>query len=167
MIWLLVRAKDNNVVNVYTVHEPPEPPADRLDRAQTLEFIKDGFSWGAALFSPFYFALKGQWFGLALYAAAALCLTAALSAFGADQQWTMIAMLALNIFAGFEASSIERGWLTYRGWTEIGTVSGRNAHECERRFFETWLTAQPMISGFSHEETPPPSGWRRMLGVGA
>ena len=37
----------------FTVHEPPNPPADRVDRAESLVFIKDGFSWAAALLASF------------------------------------------------------------------------------------------------------------------
>ena len=33
----------------FTVHEPPNPPADRVDRAESLVFIKDGFSLGRRL----------------------------------------------------------------------------------------------------------------------
>ena len=36
----------------FTVHEPPNPPADRIERADKLVFVKDGFSWMAALFAP-------------------------------------------------------------------------------------------------------------------
>jgi hypothetical protein len=44
---------------------------------------------------------------------------------------------------GLEASTLERTWLSYRGWTELGTVAGRNLPECERRFFDSWLSALP------------------------
>ena len=30
-------------MRTYTVHEQPNPPADRIDRAEKLVFIKDGF----------------------------------------------------------------------------------------------------------------------------
>ena len=43
----------------FTVHEPPNPPADRIDRAESLVFIKDGFSWIAALFAPLWLLATG------------------------------------------------------------------------------------------------------------
>lgn len=43
----------------YTVHEPPHPSADRVDRADELRFIKDGFSWLTALVPPLGLAAKG------------------------------------------------------------------------------------------------------------
>ena len=39
-------------VAVYAVYEPPQRPADRLSRAESLVFVKEGFSWPAALFAP-------------------------------------------------------------------------------------------------------------------
>src|SRR5688500_11268203 len=41
-------------MSVYTIHEPPDPPADRLDRADSHVFVKEGFTWTAALFTPFW-----------------------------------------------------------------------------------------------------------------
>lgn len=170
MIGLLLRAKDNSHVSVFTVHEPPEPPADRLDRAEALEFVKDGFSWGAALFSPIYFIAKGQWLAFAAYMVAATVILGLLSASGVDPQWSSIAILALNAFVGFEASTLERMWLDFRGWREIGTVSGRNQPECERRFFEAWLEGEPVLSRVARSEAmavAQPLNWRRLIGLGA
>ena len=67
MIWMLFRARDNLDVDVFTVHEPPGPPLDRIEHAASLAFVRDGFSWGAALFSPFWVAVKGQWAALVAY----------------------------------------------------------------------------------------------------
>jgi hypothetical protein len=154
MMWLLVRAKDNSDVDVYTVHEPPRPPADRIDRAASLVFVRDGFSWGAALFSPVYLAVKGQWLAFAAYF---VIIMAASFAF---------LVIGLNAYLGFEASTLQRMWLNYRGWTELGTVAGRNLPECERRFIENWLAAMPADSSVA--VLSPASGfleasWRRLI----
>ncbi len=165
MMWLLVRAKDNADVDVYTVHEPPWPSADRIDRAASMVFVRDGFSWKAALFSPIYFAAKGQWIAFLAYVAVVVLLSALLWAAGLSQQWFGFVVLGLNVFLGFEASTLEKMWLEYRGWTEIGTVAGRNLPECERRFFETWLPAQPMLAAVA--SLPVESrllSWRRLFG---
>ena len=42
--------------------------------------------------------------------------------------------------------AIERWFFDNKGWNTIGSVTGRNLAECERRFFEAWLPAQPVIS---------------------
>jgi hypothetical protein len=167
-MWLLVRAKDNSDVDVYTVHEPPVPSVDRIDRAAEVVFVHDGFSWGAALFSPIYLAVKGQWLAFAAYFAVVFLMAGLLWSLGAGEQWLSVAVLALNIFLGFEASTLEKAWLGYRGWREIGTVAGRNLPECERRFFEAWLGSQPPLATLIHAEPVPALlDWRRLLGARA
>jgi hypothetical protein len=143
MMYLLFRAKDNSDVDVYTVHEPPNPPANRVDRAASFVFVRDGFSWGAALFSPVYLAAKGQWLAFAAYGALIIAAALILRALGLESTWFAFALIGLNIYLGFEASTLERMWLAFRGWTELGTVAGRNLPECERRFIENWVNAQP------------------------
>lgn len=162
MIGLILHFRDKASVQVYTVHEPPVPAADRIDRAAELVFVKDGFSWGAALFSPIYFLVKGHWLGLAAYTLAATVLFSLVGVFELGEVWAGLVLPALNIFIGFESPSLERASLHWRGWREIGTVTGRNAHECERRFFEDWLERQPVISSLITPH-PPRSGftWQR------
>jgi hypothetical protein len=166
MMWLLVRAKDNSDVDVYTVHEPPSPPLDRIDRAASLVFVRDGFSWGAALFSPVYLAVKGQWFAFAAYLAVGFLAAAVLWSVGLIQNWFTLMLIGLNIYLGFEASTLERMWLNYRGWKEVGTVAGRNLPECERRFFDNWLSALPADTQSMTLSAEPGffgASWRRML----
>jgi hypothetical protein len=147
MIGLLLRAKDNHHVDVYTVHESPEPPSDRIDRAEKLVFVKDGFTWSAAVFPPLHFITGGEWAALGAYLGAVTLMSAILSASSASPQSILLAVLALHVFIGFEASSLRRMLLSWRDWREIGSVTGRNLSECERRFFESWLPAQPALAG--------------------
>ena len=170
-MWFLVHAKDNSAVNIYTVHEPPGVNVDRIDRAAEMVFVRDGFSWGAALFSPFYFLVKGQWLAALAYLAVVFLISALLWTTGLDHQWFSVAVLGLNVFIGFEASTIEKAWLALRGWREIGTVAGRNLPECERRFFDTWLSAEPAMAAAEELDVQEPAGgifgWRRLIGAGA
>jgi hypothetical protein len=154
MIGLLLRARDNHHVDVYTVHERPDHSADRLDRAEELIFVKDGFTWGAAMMPPVYFMSAGEWAALGAYLGAVTVLYSLLSTFGVSADWIMAAILALHVFIGFEASSLQRALLNWRGWSEIGSVSGRNLAECERRFFETWLPSQPAVSALRESRDP-------------
>ena len=57
-------------MKVYTVHEPQAPASDRLDRAENLSFVGDGFHWTAALFAPLVLIGQQLWLGVAIYAAA-------------------------------------------------------------------------------------------------
>ena len=135
----------------YTVHEPPQIAATRDERAESLVFVKDGFAWGALVFGPFYFLFRGEWLGLTVYLFAALLLRLGFSTAGAEEYWTSLAAILLNIVAGFEANEIKRWSLSLRGWREIGAVSGRSYAESERRFLEKWLETEPRFT---------PEAWR-------
>lgn len=132
-------------MRVYTVHESRDPPSDRLDRAEALRFVRDGFSWPAALFTPLWLLMRGFWLALIVYLIVATALAGGGWLLGLDEQVQFLIMLALHVMIGFEADTIERWTLKRRGWEMIGTVSGRDTVECERRFFDAWLPDQPML----------------------
>lgn len=130
-------------VSVFTVHEPPEPGGTRIERAERLLFLRDGFSWRAALFSPVYLLLRGEWLALAAYAVAAAALAMALRFAGAGNEWGALAFVLLNVLTGFELGALKRWSLTRKGWREIAAVSGRGQEDAERRFFDAWLPSLP------------------------
>ncbi len=136
----------------FTVHEPPEAPADRIDRAEMLVFVKEGFNWAAAVFGPFWLIAKGLWLALLAYVLIVVAVGAALAAAGASDQTSAAMSLALHLILGFEADAIQRLTLDRRGWQMLGTVNGRDRDTCERRFFEAWLPAQPMMTMEFHGE---------------
>lgn len=128
----------------YTVHEPPDAPSDRIDRAEVLVFVKDGFSWTAALFTPIWLIVYRLWWPLLGY----VIVSALLAWLGSTlaSGWTTLASLALHLLVGFEADTLRRWSLERRGWRAVGSVTGRSTDECERRFFDIWLHAQPVIA---------------------
>ena len=148
----------------FTVHEPPNPPVDRVDRAESLVFVKDGFSWLAALLAPIWLMAHRLWWPLLGFVVAVGALEAIKRTAGVDQRWLGLAVLALNLMIGFEADTLRRWALERRSWRTLGSVSGKTAAECERRFFETWLPSQPIIAPRAQ---PPASGngWRRLGGL--
>jgi len=145
MIYTLFRSWDNGRVVTFTVHESGEPASDRIDRAEELVFVKDGFHFFAALFAPVWLVMRGLWLAFAGYLALAVAIGGGLYLAGASEFWIVLAILMLNVLVGAEADTIQRLSLDQQGWQTIGTVVGRNANECERRFFDTWLPQQPVL----------------------
>lgn len=146
MISLLLRAKDLKHVSVFSVHEPPTGLSDRLDRAEGMLFIKEGFSWGAAIFSPFWLAAREAWLALAGYFVAVAAILGVMAALSAGEGWTGLAIVALHAFVGLEAANLYRRTLDRSGWIDHGTVSGRTEEDCERRFFDIWLSGVPAVT---------------------
>jgi hypothetical protein len=152
-------------MRTYTIHERPDPVADRVDRAEQLVFVKDGFSWAAALFAPLWLIMHRLWWPLVGYVALSAAFEIAQHA-GSFEGWLGLAGLALQLPIGLEADTLRRWGLERRGWRMVGTVTGASAAECERRFFDSWLPTQPILAS----GPPPGEGggrWRigSLLGV--
>jgi hypothetical protein len=130
----------------YTVHEPPSPPGDRMDRAESLVFVKDGFSWSAALFAPLWLLAHRMWVPLLGYLVLSVLLEGLRLGTSLDPSWIALARFALHVLIGLEAGTLRRWSLDRRGWRTVGAVSGRTWAECERRFFEAWLPQQPAVA---------------------
>jgi hypothetical protein len=133
------------VMITVTVHEPPSPPADRLDRADRLAFVKDGYNWLAAIWPPLWMLAQRLWLALLAYVVIAAVLSLGLPALGLPAAVTGLVFLGCHLLIGLEADSIMRWNLDRSGWQVVGTVVGHNLAECERRFFDDWLPQQPII----------------------
>ena len=132
-------------MKTFTVYEPPKAAADRLDRAESLVFIKEGFTWSAAAFAPLWLLANKLWLGFGAYLAAIALIKTGAWLIGAGPAGINAALIALHLLIGLEADNIKRWTLEWQGWQQAGTVNGRNAEECERRFFDDWLPRQPLI----------------------
>lgn len=123
----------------YTVHERPDPPADRDDRAERLQFVRDGFSVFAFVLPPIWMLANRLWLVLFFYVLVLGAAHGLITLFEVPEHWRYYASLAINLLVGFEADSLQRWTLDRRSWRMVGTVSGTNFDECERRFFEGWV----------------------------
>jgi hypothetical protein len=143
------------LVTTYTVHEPAAPVSDRIDRGADLDFVKDGFSWLAAICPPAGFLANGLWLVAAAYLVVVTLAAWALTAAKVDPGWTGLLIAAANIYLGFELSTVKRWALERKGWTTLGVVNGSSIVDCERRFLESWLPGQPIIGGATTGQAVP------------
>ena len=132
-------------MQTFTVYEPPEAAADRLDRAESLVFVKEGFSWVASAVAPFWLLANRLWLVCLGYLVVIGLIWIGVWLFGLGPRALSYAVSALHLIIGLEADSLKRWTLERNGWQMAGAVNGRNAEECERRFFDDWLPRQPMI----------------------
>lgn len=126
-------------MQTYTVHEGPNPPADRFERAERLEFVKEGFDWIAAALTPLWLLMRRLWLLLLGYLIVVGGLRLGLDAMGADPRAWQVLTAAIHLLIGLEADTLQRWTLDKRGYVQVGSVVGRSIDECERRFLDAWL----------------------------
>ncbi len=130
----------------YTVHEQPNPPADREERAERLKFVREGFSLFAFVFPPLWMLANRLWLVLIGYLLVLGAMHGAITLFEIPDHWRYYVTMAMSLLIGFEADVLQRWSLDRRSWRMVATVSGSNYDECERRFFEHWVPAVPMVA---------------------
>lgn len=111
-----------------------------------MRFVRDGFSPAAALLPPLWMAAHGLWLVLMGYVVSCLAIFTLAAALGTPDAVAGGALIALNIIVGFEAASLVRWSLDRLGWQEVGVVTGSSAGDCERRFFDAWLSEPGNLS---------------------
>ena len=141
---------------VYTVHEPPRRTQDALAHTERFAFVRDGFSFAAFLFGPFWMLRHRLWMALICYVVVAIGLGMALRAVEASGSVTFFVMLLMALLIGFEASSLRRFALHRRKWRSLGVVVGDDLESAERRFFDAWVAGEPTRRAAL--PPPPPSG---------
>ncbi len=155
-------------MKVYTVHLPDTArPGDvaGLDRAI---FVRDGFHWLAAVVPLLWLLANRVWLGFlaVLIATVAIGALAATTGIGAGP--VLALQLCLAVLIGVTAADL-KGWsLRRRGLPAVDVVSGRDAEEAERRFYDRWLDAGAAASRPSLPRPPVtamPTGTPQVLGL--
>lgn len=145
----------------YTLHLPPEArPGEALglDRAV---LVRDGFSWGAFVFTVLWFFYHRLWLaGLGVLVGLGAAI-AAMAFLGLAPGATSLILLLLSLLVGLEASSLRRWTLARRGRPARDAVLARDAAEAEAKALERWLRRVPA------ERKPLPSAPSGGRGEGA
>jgi len=129
-------------VTVYSVYEPPTQAPEIVERAERLEFVKEGFSWPAVLVPILWLLYYRMWIEFILLALVYVALHLAFGTSAAGQNLFGWASLAIAVLFAFEANDLRAAALELRGYRLAGVASGRDRIEAERSFFTTWLPQQ-------------------------
>jgi len=119
-------------MRIFTVHIDPLSAAD--DRGA--EFLPEGFSWPAALFSIFWAIYHGLWDWALVLIAAGLILGAAVELSGLDRLSAGAVQIGFSALVGLTANDWRRWSLTRRGYRLDGIVSGDDLGAAEQRYFD-------------------------------
>lgn len=129
-------------MNTYTLHvpadaRPGEPRA--LDKAV---LVRDGFSWGAFLFTALWFFVQRLWLAGLLVLVAVVGLATGLTWLRVAPGAVFLAELLLALLIGLEASSLKR-WTLRRRKPAVDVVGAATRDEAEVKSFARWLAAAP------------------------
>jgi hypothetical protein len=126
-------------VRFYTVHtrRGPWSPSD-LGGQETI-FVKDGFAWGAFLFTAVWALWRRMWLAALVMLAGSLALGLVSDLLDMPPAFDAAVGLAWSLLIGFEANDWRRRSLERRGFVEVAVVSGISLTDAERRFFDATL----------------------------
>ena len=147
-------------MKVYTLHVPADAAPGDGDALEDAEFVKDGFAWGAFVFTFFWFFWHRLWLaGLAILAAV-VTLSVALGVLRVGPAATFAAELLLCILIGLEASSLRR-WTLRKRKPVADVVSASSRDEAEAKGFARWLDQPAGHRGAGRLGSVPMTPFRR------
>ena len=126
-------------MKAYTLHVPADATPGDARALENALVVKDGFSWGAFIFSFLWFFAHRLWI-------AGLIVLVAAFALGALLQWlrlgagvTFLAEFLFAVLVGLEASSLRRWTYQRRRRPAVDVVVARDREEAETKAFARWL----------------------------
>jgi len=126
-------------MKTYTLHvDADATPGDAgtLDRAV---LVKDGFSWGAFVFSFFWFFAHRLWIAGLIVLIAAGALGASLQLLRVGAGAGVSAAFLFAVLLGLEANSLRRWTLARSGRPAVDVVRAGDREEAETKAFARWL----------------------------
>lgn len=102
------------------------------------EGVKQGWSWPAFFFGPFWAMVKRMW-GIGIGVLVAFFLLGFVSAFTGDAAGavTNVAGLGVSILFGVMGNQWRVNHMQSRGYQEVDTVDAKNPEEATARFLQT------------------------------
>ncbi len=118
-------------MRIYTVQQGPDPRSAGDD----IEFVREGFSWGAFFFTLAWPLYHGLWLVFVIILVSSAVLSGVMAFAGFDGLGRGAVWLAASLLFGYEANNLRRWTLQRRGWRQVGIASGRALADAEHRFF--------------------------------
>ena len=126
------------MTKAYTLHVPASADPGDPEALDEAELVKDGFSWGAFLFTFLWFFWNRLWLAGIGVLIAVVGLPAALQALRVDNGPALLAELLLALLIGLEANNLKR-WTLRRRKPAVDVVIASDLEEAETKAFSRWL----------------------------
>ena len=117
---------------LYTVQIDPVSHEDDAGAV----FLREGFSWGAALFTVLWAVWRGLWVWAAVLLAVEIAMVSLHAWIGFDPVSWAALLIGYHVVGGCSANDWRRARLARRGHLDAGIVLGRNLVAAEQRFFD-------------------------------
>ena len=140
----------------YAAYLPPEKAglseADALSQAMVL---RDGFSFGAFVFTGLWLLMKRLWLPFLAFAVIYGLIALVQWRYGFHPFAAAVVQLVIGLWLGLEAANLQGRKLLAGGWRFVDFVEARNQDEAERRFFEKALNrGAGEVSGLAPLQPP-------------
>lgn len=116
---------------VFTVHLPPEGEA----APEKIRFLREGYSWPAFVFGPFWLLWKRAWIAAVAWTLLLFLIGGAGSVFKMPKDAMSLVGLAAALILGFEGDRVIAWSLRRRGYEEKDVVIADNEEEAEEVYF--------------------------------
>jgi len=145
------------VMPTYTVFAPPPWKGEATSAADRFVFVRDGFYFWAFLLTPFWLLRYRLWLAFVLYLVASIALAAVMKIAATPPSVQFLAEFLVALLIGFEAASIRRRKLAWKGWSMLGFAVGDDLEMAERRFFTAWSERAGEAAPSPPLVVPPPA----------
>jgi hypothetical protein len=147
-------------MNTFTLHLPADAAPGDAEALDDAELVKDGFSWGAFVFTFLWFFWHRLWLAGLGVLAAIVTLSVALGVLRIGAGMSFAAELLLCTLIGLEASSLRR-WTLRKRKPVAGVVSAASRDEAEAKSFVRWLDRPADPRGTGRAGSVPQTPYRR------
>jgi hypothetical protein len=131
-------------MKIYTLHLPQHARPGDPEILDAAELVKDGFSWGAFLFTFLWLLFHRLWLAGIAVLVAMIAFDIALALLRVQPLAATIAHLLVMLLIGFEANSLRRWTLQRNGRPVADVVSAFDRDEAATKAFSRWLSDAAM-----------------------
>ena len=142
------------MAKTYTLHVPAGAEPGDAEALEKAELVRDGFAWGAFLFTFLWFFWHRLWLAGLGVLAAMLALNVVLQALEVRPGVAFAADLLLMLLIGLEASSLRRWTLERLGRPAVDAVVASDLEEAETKSFSRWLARGSGTAAFASPVAP-------------
>ena len=125
-------------MRLYTVHI--RPTSEAPDHEAIL--VREGFSWGAFLFTFLWALWRRMWLAAFLILLGAILLDSLARLAYLDELSETVLLFAYALYIGFAGNDWRRRNLARRGFQEVAAVGADGMDEATRRYFDHMTTAK-------------------------